>query len=217
MENNTAIYVDFDECLIHGFNENDGRNPTHEEVKQDFEVTSIPDEGKQYIIVLRPGVREFLAALKKITPNVMILTAGKKDFQTKAAQAAGLLELVSGLYGRDSEDVPQFPISVLIDDLWIQCQNTFRKSQQMGIIDKETVRRTQYGPWSSDDTDNVVAKIDKHYIQIKHFDATNKNDNGFNEILPKIEPKLQAQRKEIAEVIQEKIISYFKEDKVLTP
>jgi len=210
-----AIYVDFDECLIHGFTNNDGKNPSYEEVKRNFETTWIPDDGNQYVIVIRHGAREFLQNLQKITPNVFILTAGMKNFQTRVAEAAGMLNLVKGLYGRDSKDVPTFPFSVLIDDLWIQCQNTYRKCVQMGVIDEETSQRVDHGPWNQEDTNRVVATIEKHYIQIKHFTGEDINDKGFEEVMPKIEPKLKAQEKELADYFQEKIKNTFINESII--
>jgi hypothetical protein len=212
--NKVAIYVDFDECLIHGFTVTDGKNPTFDEVKKDFEVSWIPDGKEMYAIVLRPGAKEFLNSLQKITPNVFILTAGQKEFQTKVATAAGLIGLVKGLYGRDSTDTPQFPISILIDDLEIQSSNTFKKCLQMGIVDKDIHHRTQYGPWNQSDTNKVIETISKHYIKISHFDATNKNDKGFSEVLPQIQPKVDHLKKEFNDYLKEKIVRIFKESEI---
>lgn len=206
-----AIYVDFDECLIHGFTVSDGKNATFEQVKQDFEVYSIPDGNGTYAIIIRPGAKEFLKSLHTITDNIFILTAGLKEFQTRAATEAGLMNLVKGLYGRDSTDTPQFPISVLIDDLEIQSSNTFKKCLQMGIVDKDIHHRTQYGPWSQGDTNKVIETISKHYIKISHFDATNKNDDSLLQILPKIQPKIDHLKKEFNDYLKEKIVRIFKE------
>jgi hypothetical protein len=206
-----AIYVDFDECLIHGFTVTDGKNPTYEQVKRDFEVSWIADGKEMYAIVLRPGAKEFLKSLHAITPNVFILTAGQKEFQTRVATEASLIGLVKGLYGRDSTDTPQFPISVLIDDLEIQSSNTFKRCLQMGIVDKDTQRRTQHGPWDQNDTNRVIKTISKHYIKISHFDATNKNDTGFAEVLPQIQPKIDHLKKEFNDYLKEKIVKIFKE------
>lgn len=211
---NKAIYVDFDECLIHGFHAGDNKQPSFEELKKSYETAWIPDEGETYAIIVRPGVREFLQSLQKITPNVFILTAGLKNFQTRVADAVGLMGLVKGLYGRDSTDVPQFPVSVLIDDLWIQAENTYHKCFQMGVIDAETMQRIKHGPWSQEESDRVVEDITKHYIQISHFTAENLNDNGFADVLPKIQPKLAALTKEVEKILQEKIITTFTEAKI---
>ena len=214
MDNNKyAIFVDFDECLIHGFTASDRKTPTFDEVKKDFEVTWIADEETKYVIVLRPGAKEFLQELKKITPNIFILTAGLKDFQIKVAESAGLFGLVKGLYGRDSTDVPKFTCPILIDDMWLKSGNTFRKCQQMGIIDRETQERIDHGPWVDGDEDAVAALIEKHYIQIRHFDATDKNDAGFQEVMPKIQPKLDVLSHEFRDYLKEKIIAVFKEGK----
>lgn len=210
-----AIYVDFDECLIHGFTVTDGKNPTFEQVKKDFNVSCIPDGKELYAVVRRPGAIEFLTSLQSITSNIFILTAGLKEFQTKAATAAGLMDLVKGLYGRDSIDTPQFPISILIDDLEIQSSNTFKKCLQMGVVDKETHTRTKYGPWNQDDTDKVINTISSHYIKISHFDATNKNDNGLAEVLPQIQPKIDKLKKEFNDYLKEKIVRIFRESEIL--
>lgn len=206
-----AIYVDFDECLIHGFTVNDGKNPTFDEVKKDFEVSWIADGKEMYAIVLRPGAKDFLKSLQAITPNIFILTAGQKEFQTRVATEAGLIGLVKGLYGRDSTDTPQFPISVLIDDLWIKSSNTYKKSLQMGIIDDDTIRKINQGPWNPDDEEKVANIISKHYIKISHFDATNKNDKGFSEIFPLIQPKIDHLKKEFNDYLKEKIVKIFRE------
>ncbi len=211
---NKAIYVDFDECLIHGFHAGDNKQPSFEELKKSYETAWIPDEGETYAIIIRPGAKEFLQSLQKITPNVFILTAGLKNFQTKVAEAAGLLGLVKGLYGRDSKDVPQFTVSVLIDDLWIQSQNTYHKFFQMGVIDNETMERIKYGPWNQESTDQLVETITKNYIQIPHFTAEKVNDNGFAEVLPKIQLKLNNLDKEVDSILQEKIITSFTESKI---
>lgn len=211
---NKAIYVDFDECLIHGFHAGDNKEPSFDELKKSYETAWIPDEGETYAIIVRPGAREFLQSLQKITPNVFILTAGLKNFQTRVAEEVGLLGLVKGLYGRDSTDVPQFPVSVLIDDLWIESQNTYHKCVQMGVIDQETMQRIDHGPWNQEETDKVVETIRKHYIQISHFTGENLNDHGFAEVLPKIQPKLDELTKEVEELLQEKIITTFTEARI---
>ncbi len=212
---NIAIYVDFDECLIHGFTNSDNKEPTFDQVKTQFETAWIPDDKDMYAIVLRPGAREFLKDLQKITPNVFILTAGMKEFQTRVATAIGLIDLVKGLYGRDSNDVPVFPVSILIDDMWIKSPNTYKKSLQMGIIDNDTIERINHGPWVSEDEDTVENTIAKHYIQIDHFDATNPNDQGFAKVLPQIKPKLVALERELGVVLKEKIVKTFKKKKVI--
>jgi hypothetical protein len=213
-KNKIAIYVDFDECLIHGFNVSDNKQPTFDEVKKQFETAWIPDGKDVYAIVLRPGAREFLKSLQKITPNVFILTAGMKNFQTQVATAIGLIDLVKGLYGRDSTDVPTFPISVLIDDMWIKSPNTFKKSLQMGVIGDETMEKINHGPWNQDDEEYVAETIAKHFIQIDHFDATNPKDNGFAKVLPQIKPKLAPQITELKDILKEKIVTTFKKKKV---
>lgn len=213
-KNKIAIFVDFDECLIHGFTTSDNKKPIYDEVKQNFEVSSIDDAGSTYAIVLRPGAREFLKSLHKITSNVFILTAGLKQFQTKVARAIGLMNLVKDLYGRDSTDVPIYPVCVLIDDMWIKSPNTFKKSRQMGIIDNQTIEKINSGVWNYTDEQTIADTIAKHYIQIEHFDATNPKDQGFAKVYPLIKPKIDELSKEIKNTLNEKIVKSFKKKKI---
>lgn len=208
-QNKIAIFVDFDECLIHGFNANDGRSPTHDEVKKQFETSVLNDEKEPYVIVLRPGAKEFLKDLHKITPNVFILTAGLKDFQSRAAKSIGLLPLVKALYGRDSKDVPIYQYSILIDDMWPNSSNSIHKFAQMGVIDSDTKERADHGPWNPKDATKLLQDLSHHFIQIKSFDATNMNDRGFDEIVLEIKPRIDYLVSASENLLENKITETF--------
>lgn len=209
-KNKTGIFVDFDECLIHGFRVAH-KSTTYDKAKQKFETASIADGKSTYAIVLRPGAKEFLKSLQKITPNIFILTAGLKQFQTSVALEIGLMGLVKGLYGRDCTDVPTFPFCVLIDDMSIKSPNTFRKCQQMGIIHTDIIEKINYGTWNTEDEETVVDTIKRHFIPIERFTAQNSLDNGFATTFPLIKPTLEKQKNDS---LRGKIAHVFENQKI---
>jgi FMN phosphatase YigB (HAD superfamily) len=67
-------------------------------------------------IVVRPGAKQFLLACKQIATTV-ILTAGITPYQEEVLEAAGLLNLVDEVYGRDRyHSVPKDRAGLLVED-----------------------------------------------------------------------------------------------------
>lgn len=208
---NIGIYVDLDETLIHGFHPGDGRYPSDESVKSDFETAYI--ESDNYLIVLRPGTKEFLKSLQSISPNIFILTAGQVEFQTQVASKIGILNLVKGIYGRDSKvnEVPKFGEAILVDDLGFFTPNTYYKLLQMGILYEDEyseVKNTRNYEFRKE----FEKTYEKYYVLIPPFTAEDKNDNKLSTMVSQVKERLDSIKKV---TVQEKIVNYFTEKVII--
>ncbi len=83
-------------------------------------------------ILPRPHAKAFLSECRRMA-TVYILTAGTSQFQEQVLKAVGLLDVVNGVYGRDTYyEVPKGKNSILIDNLPHTHPNSVAKMEAMG-------------------------------------------------------------------------------------
>ena len=205
-DNDTVVYVDMDETLLHGYSVGDRRY-----IAQDngsFETAKLDNE--DYLIILRPFAKKFLQAMNKITPNVFILTAGRSDFQTRVAQKIGILPLTRGLYGRDSKNVPKFRIPLLVDDLGIRMGLTYRKFHQMGVLTDDEFMTSQQTALSREELIAQEKRLADYYLLVKPFTAEHADDRVLVDAVPEVHRKLDIIKKSLDKSgIQDKIAEKF--------
>ena len=128
--NDLAIFVDQDETLLHVTNDKMigaiSRRPNNlVNLVETGDAIPIPEEivNKYSLkdhythIVVRPYAHEFLSQMQALTPNLFVLTSGGKDFQIEMLKLAGLLDYFVEVFDRNTTEVPEFKVKILVDDL----------------------------------------------------------------------------------------------------
>lgn len=127
--NKKALFIDQDETLLVTRNmENLARLGSW--ANQNAKHASIM--GNNVGVVVRPFARWFLEECRKVAPT-FILTAGTTPFQEQVLKAAGLLDSVQDVYGRDIyHQVPQGTMGLLVDNMHPHTSIVQEKLHAMG-------------------------------------------------------------------------------------
>ena len=150
-----VIYVDLDETLV--------KTSNFRAITTHKDAVVIDDV---YSSVLRPGTRQFLKRLRKLTDKTYILTTGLSEFQRRVIYAHQIDDLIDGLYGRDEyPKIRQNKFCLLIDDLPIDTMGVLLKLNAMGL---------------NTDGDPDYGELSKHYMNIEPFNGQGRNLKKFN-------------------------------------
>jgi hypothetical protein len=163
----SIIFVDMDDTLalsspwekapcVRSFGEHKARYLSPQQLQQQVcgptDKIIVSEKKNVWVSRLRPGVQEFLAALRPFGRKVCILSYATDDFVRQGVSLHGLGGLVDDVYGRESfSSVPKVGLdALLIDDKLMTHSKSVEKLYAMGSI---------RSIWDLDKAEQVYVKV----------------------------------------------------------